>query len=261
LNSHDSRLAIAFTIFTSIIKAFAAAELQGRQPGQATEKLYMKYLLLFPTLFWLLTSVGCAYLQTKKGIYDLPRLLADGQLEVFNRKVASSKEGNNRAIVLSEVPGDGVVWLKNVTFENGTIELDIKGKDVLQQSFVGVAFHGKDEKILDAVYFRPFNFRAADSVRRIHAVQFVSHPLYTWEKLRQEKNGLYEKAVFPTPNANEWFHAKIVVHYPIVNVYVNGSQKPSLTVEQLSERKAGKIGLWVGNNSGGSFANLKITHQ
>jgi hypothetical protein len=34
----------------------------------------------------------------------------------------------------------GLLWVKNTNFKNGTIELDIRGKDVSGKSFVGVAF-------------------------------------------------------------------------------------------------------------------------
>ncbi len=149
--------------------------------------------------------------------------------------------------------------MRGVEFSDGIIDLDIKGKDVFQQSFVGVAFHGADNKTLDAVYFRPFNFQATDSARRIHAVQYVSHPDNTWFVLRQNYNGKYEKAIIPPPDPDKWFHVRIVIRYPQVSVYVNNSPDPSLVVDQLNERRSGKIGLWVGNNSDGDFANLKIT--
>ena len=193
--------------------------------------------------------------------YDLSDLNNHGKLQVFNRTITSGADKEQKGVRLSEAEGDGVAWLDDVNFTNGIIELDIKGKDVLQQSFVGIAFHGKDEKTLDAVYFRPFNFRSADSVRRIHAVQYVSHPDFPWNKLREVQNGKYEKAIPSAPNPNEWFHAKIIVNYPHVSVYVNNSREPCLAVDQLNERKSGKIGLWVGNNSGGHFANLTISNK
>jgi hypothetical protein len=43
-----------------------------------------------------------------------------------------------------------------------------------------------------------------------------------------------------------------------VNVYLAASKEPCLTVEQLSDRKKGLVGIWVGNTSGGDFANFKI---
>ena len=52
---------------------------------------------------------------------------------------------------------------------------------------------------------------------------------------------------------------RIVVASPSVKVYVNDANEPSLVVGQLSDRKKGLLGLWVGNTSGGDFANLRIT--
>jgi hypothetical protein len=42
-------------------------------------------------------------------------------------------------------------------------------------------------------------------------------------------------------------------------VFVNNASKPSLEVDKLSNSTKGGLALWVGNNSGGSFANLSIT--
>ncbi len=219
----------------------------------------MKYIFLISVLI-LIVFKPKAFGQSKKVKYDLVALSKKGEFEIFNRKI-NSFEPNIRAINISENPGDGVLWLKGIDFSNGTIDVDIKGKDVIQQSFVGIAFHGLDNQTLDAVYFRPFNFKTSDSIRHIHSVQYVSHPVYTWDKLRVEKTGLYEKQVASAPNPNSWFHAKIVVDYPNVKVFVNNNSEPSLYIKQLNSRKNGKIGLWVGNNSGASFANLEIYNE
>ncbi|HYS71748.1 MAG TPA: hypothetical protein VEM95_04935, partial [Thermoplasmata archaeon] len=102
--------------------------------------------------------------------------LAEGRgLKVFNRGVSSLDDGGRKGLRLGESPGDGVAYLEGIEFANGTIELDVKGKDVPQQSFVGVAFHGVDGTTYDAIYFRPFNFKAEDPARRIRAVQYISH--------------------------------------------------------------------------------------
>ncbi len=189
---------------------------------------------------------------------DLPKL-ADGKgLEVFNRTVSSFSDGARTGLRLSESAGDGVAYLQGIEFGNGTIEFDVKGKDVQAQSFVGVAFHGVDGTTFDAIYFRPFNFRTADPVRHQHAVQYISHPTYTWQKLRAEHPGEYEQPVSPAPDPNAWFHVRVVVASPKVSVFVADAQQPSLVVSQLSDRHTGRVGLWVGNNSGGDFANLKI---
>ena len=46
-----------------------------------------------------------------------------------------------------------------------------------------------------------------------------------------------------------------------MSVFVNDATAPSLVVTQLSDRRKGLVGLWVGNTAGGDFANLKITHS
>jgi hypothetical protein len=193
--------------------------------------------------------------------YDLFNMAENSKLEVFNRKVSTFKENDKKGIRFSKNENDGVAWLLGVEFSNGTVELDIRGKDVFQQSFVGIAIHGKDNKTFDAVYFRPFNFQSADPVRKIHAVQYVAYPDYSWQLLREKFNGKFEKAVIPLTNGNEWFHVKITIKYPVVTVFVNGNPEPSLTIEKLNTRTTGKIGLWVGNNSDGDFANLQIKPQ
>ena len=220
----------------------------------------MRLIKFLPFLIALIVSMA-ASAQVNQKKYDLFDLHKKGKLQVINRTLSSFMDKRGNGVKFSEANGDGVAWLDGVNFANGSIELDIKGKDVLQQSFVGVAFHGVDEKTLDAVYFRPFNFHAADSVRRIHAVQYISHPDFPWNVLRETQNAKYEKAIPSAPDPNEWFHVKIVVDYPHITVYVNSNASPCLIVDKLNDRQAGKIGLWVGNSSGGEFANLVITNK
>jgi len=76
--------------------------------------------------------------------------------------------------------------------------------------------------------------------------------------LRTEQPGKFEQAVNPVPDPNAWFHVRVVVASPRVSVFVGDAKEPSLVVDQLSDRKKGLIGLWVGNNSGGDFANFRI---
>jgi len=186
------------------------------------------------------------------------RTIEPKDVVVFNRSVSSLSDGTKKGLRLSGTPGDGVAYLRGIQFGNGTIEFDVKGKDVQGQSFVGVAFHGVDGTTYDAIYFRPFNFRTEDPARHGHAVQYISHPTYTWQKLRAERPGAFEQPVSPAPDPNGWFHVRVVVASPKVSVFVGDAKEPSLVVNQLSDRTKGLVGLWVGNNSGGDFADLKI---
>jgi len=186
------------------------------------------------------------------------KTLEPKSLDVLNRSASGLTDGTRTGVRLSEAAGNGVAYLRGVELGNGTIELDIRGKDVQGQSFVGVAFHGVDDTTYDAIYLRPFNFKTDDPARRTHAVQYVSHPTYTWQKLRAEHPGDYEQAVAPAPDPNGWFHVRVVVASPKVSVFVADAKEPSLVVSQLSDRHKGRVGLWVGNGSDGDFANLKI---
>lgn len=196
--------------------------------------------------------------QSKPSQPDLAALAGGKGLNVFNRTASSFTEGTRKGVRLNEIPGDGVAFLEGIQFANGTIEIDLKGKDVQQMSFLGVAFHAVDATTYDGIYFRPFNFKTEDQARRIRAVQYISHPAHPWDKLRADKPGQYEKAVSPVPDPNGWFRARVVVASPSVSVFVNDAKEPCLVVSQLSNRGKGLVGLWVGNNSGGDFANLKI---
>lgn len=220
----------------------------------------MRLINFFSPIIFLIISIA-AFAQGHLKKYDLVNLNKNGKLQVVNRTLTSFMDKRENGVQFSEANGDGLAWVDGVNFANGTIEVDIKGKDVLQQSFVGIAFHGVDEKTLDAIYFRPFNFHATDSVRLIHAVQYISHPDFPWNVLRETQNAKYEKAIPSAPDPNEWFHVKIVVDYPHVTVYVNNSASPCLSVDKLNDRQSGKLGLWVGNNSGGEFANLAISNK
>ena len=107
------------------------------------------------------------------------------------------------------------------------------------------------------LWINDLNFKSPE--RNGHSVQYISHPKNTWYYLRENFPEKYENPVKPVPEPTKWFHAKIVVDYPQVTVYVNDSSEPSLVIEQLSDRKEGPLGFWVGNNSEGWFRNLKIT--
>ena len=154
-----------------------------------------------------------------------PDLQDSTQWKVVNRTVEPITENGKKGIRFNEVPGNGLMILKGSDFSNGTIEIDIKGSNKFQQSFVGFAFHGQDLNTYDAVYFRPFNFKSEDAARRSHAVQYISMPGYDWEKLRNEFPGKYENKIDPAPGADDWFHVKIIVNGKRVSVFVNNEQQ------------------------------------
>lgn len=181
----------------------------------------------------------------KKQKLKLYKLLKNNELSTLNREAKVIDSLSNSYIKLSENKSEGIVWLPIKNFKNGTVKIEMRGKNVFQKSFIGIAFHGQDDKTYDAVYCRPFNFIAKDSIRRVHAIQYVSHPIYTWKKLRDKKNAQYEKEIINPPNPNGWLTMTILVDDKKIKAFINDAKKPSLEIEKLSDNQNGKIGIFL----------------
>jgi len=215
----------------------------------------MNNFLFRATIFLCLAATSVCVAQSPQK-YNLNKMLSDRQLIITPGSSASALSGDRPDAVSCA----GIIWLKGVNFSTGNIDVDLRGKDVLQQSFLGIAFHGVDAATYDAIYFRPFNFQSADTLRKMHCVQYISEPDYPWDRLRKEHPMVYENAVTPRPVATAWFHARIEVRKNDIRVYVDRSKVPSLVVKKLNTRASGLIGLWTDKLVlNGDFANLAIT--
>lgn len=182
--------------------------------------------------------------------------LASGR--VVNRSMTPLADGDRRGVRLDERQGQGIVWIEHVQFATGVVEVDVRGKDVFQRSFVGIAFHGVSDKQYEVVYLRPFLFRTDDSVARQQAIQYAVHPDFTWPKLRAERPGEFEKGVPDAPDPNGWVRLRLEITTDRVRAFVGGNATPALDVPRLGKLTSGEVGLWVGSNSGGDFANLRV---
>jgi len=179
------------------------------------------------------------------------------KLRVVNRTATRIEDRNG--VRLSRASGDGVAWLEGSDFQSGTIEVDVRGREFMGQSFVGVAFHRKDDKTYEAVYVRPFNFRASDPVRKQHAVQYITLPAFDYDRLRKDFPEEFENPVDASLGPTEWVKLRVVVKGGRLQIYVGPVNEATLEVRKLGELYGGQVGLWVGNDSGGDFANLLIT--
>lgn len=184
--------------------------------------------------------------------YDLVKLL--------NQNGFVSDTGNHALALASKdtISTQRILWLKGVRLKNGTIDIDLRGKDVFLRSFLGIAFHAADTGNYDAIYFRPFRFHSADTPTRRWSVQYVGLPKYGWDTLRKTHPWVYENSVNPVPGAADWFHATIVLKDDWITVYVNHSSTPSLKIRSLNTARDGSIGLWD-DELPGDFANLEIS--
>jgi hypothetical protein len=194
----------------------------------------------------------------KNQSFNLFDLQKQGKFIVINRNIEAIDEQGKKIVRLSESTKEGILWLPIQDFGNGIIEVEMRGKDVLQRSFIGLVFHGQNDTTFDAVYCRPFNFFAKDSVRKIHAIQYISHPDFTWKKLRETRNGEFEKEIISPSDPNGWFTMKLIIKNRLVKAFINQAERPSLVVEKLTDVQNGKLGIFVGDGSGGDFRRISI---
>jgi Domain of Unknown Function (DUF1080) len=190
---------------------------------------------------------------------DLQELYKENKIEVYNRDVTLINEKSYPGIRLSKDFGEGIAWMKDIDFSNGTLEFDVRGEDVKQHSFVGIAFHAQNDSTFEAIYLRPFQFNSDDETLRSHSIQYIALPKFTWQVLRGNSPGKYEQAIDPSPDPNSWVRMRIVIKDTTVSTYINGEKEPSLVVEKFTPFTHGSVGFYVADTSGGDFANITIT--
>jgi len=201
-----------------------------------------------PCALVVLALVGCRSAPPLTLINAESQLVAEAGRRVTRlAPIGGNRKGSNVALAIVDGSALG----------EGTIDVDLKGNGDGQASFLGVAFGITDASRYEAVYFRPFNFRAGDDEHRGHAVQYIAWPEHTWERLRAASPGVYEAAVAPVPDPAAWFHARVEVAATKVSVFVDGAPTPSLVVDRLAPAK-GSVALWV-DSQPGAFANLRVS--
>jgi len=187
------------------------------------------------------------------------------KLEPVNVKLEDVTYKSKKAVRVIALDGvETMAIIKDYTFENGVIEIDVAGTtlstaSVTARGFIGLAFRTRmaDSVRYECFYIRPTNGRAEDQLRRNHSVQYISHPKYTWFKLRDENPGVYES--YTDLVEGEWTHLKIEVKDDKARLYVNGASQPCLIVQDLKYGKStGAIALWVGPGTDGYFTNLQV---
>ncbi len=162
-------------------------------------------------------------------------------------------------------PGSALVLLDTPPFRDGRIELELSGEpapgaDPSMRGFVGVAFRvsGEEAERYECFYLRPTNGHATDPVQRSHATQYVSHPEWTWQRLRRESPGVYETSADIEPGA--WTQVRIEVAGDAARLYLGGAGAPTLVVDDLKgDLAGGRIALWLHTSTVAHFRNLVVT--
>jgi hypothetical protein len=159
---------------------------------------------------------------------------------------------------------NSIAIVKGVQIRDGSIDIEVSGAPAPgagegARGFAGVAFRVAPEaKQYEYFYLRPTNGRADDQVRRNHSLQYASHPLFPWQRLRKEEPEKYESYVDLEPGV--WTKMRIVFAGNKAKLYVHGAAQPALIVNDLKLGPGdGGIALWVGPGTIAHFSNLLVS--
>lgn len=139
----------------------------------------------------------------------------------------------------------GYAFLKDVTLENGIIEVDLAAPQTT--SFLGIVFRAAGTADHEIIYFRPHKSGLED------AVQYT--PAYNGSACWQLYSGPGFTAATEIPHG-QWVHVRIEISGLGARVFFNSADKPVLVVEDLKRGNgSGSIGLWA-SATGGHFSNF-----
>jgi hypothetical protein len=171
--------------------------------------------------------------------------------------------------IAGQLEPEAFAWITGPPFSNGVIEAEIAGTPVAgaypgARGFVGIAFRLQPDQspnqpqAYDAFYLRPTNGRAEDQERRNRAVQYISHPEWTWQRLRRETPAKYESYVDLVPDT--WTKIRIEVRGAQAKLYVHDLPQPVLIVNDLKSGStaSGAVALWIGPGTVAHFRNLLV---
>jgi len=141
----------------------------------------------------------------------------------------------------------GFLYIKDLAFLNGTIEVDINFSAV--RNFNSVSFRIHSPGNFEQFYIRPHQSGNPDA----NQYTPVFNGLGGWQLYHGEKYATPVNYTF-----NQWHHLKIVVAGNQAEVYFDDMKKPLLKInELLHETMAGTLGL--GTRTNAYFANFQYT--
>lgn len=157
--------------------------------------------------------------------------------------------------------------LAGTDFGDGVIEGEVAGAPAPDapagaRGFVGIAFRMQpDLRTYDAFYLRPTNGRANDQERRNHAAQYISHPDWTWDRMRRETPSRFEAYVDLVPD--EWTRIRMEVRGDTARLFVHGQAQPTLIVNDVKSGpgKRGAVALWINPGTVAHFRDVRITNR
>jgi hypothetical protein len=143
----------------------------------------------------------------------------------------------------------GAAFLKDVQFQNGTIEVDVAASTDRARSYPGVVFRMQSSQDWERVYIRPHRQTLYGDV-----LQYVSafNGVDSWQFYNGY--GATAPAVIPV---KEWFHVKIEVSGTQARVFIGNSDRPAFLIPSLKHGlRRGMIGVMGPADGTAYFSNF-----
>ncbi len=143
----------------------------------------------------------------------------------------------------------GRAILKDVTFENGIIEVDLAVNG--RPSYPGIIFRMQSPGEYERIYLRPHREDLYPD-----AVQYVAafNGIDSWQLYNGE--GYTASAQIP---ADQWIHLKLEVHESQARLYLNNAEQPALEIKYLQHGTSkGMIGLQCPRDKTAYFSNFRF---
>lgn len=241
-----------------------------KAPRTAVLSLRFRHLFVIPfAVAFLLFTASFSFSQNPAGTIPLtPQSFAldnSAKLIVKGGKAESVEYLGRKAVRLtSQTESDVYAYVDGSSIQDGVVDVDIAVKITTppgsrMPGFTGLAFRAStDGSQYDMFYLRPKNALSDDQAMRNHSVQYVAKPGYDWYPLRRQWPSIYEAWADLKPDA--WTHVKIEIHGRSAQLFLNGSDSPSLVVRGLKGSSLhGGIALWGYPGEESYFSNLRVT--
>lgn len=218
-----------------------------------------------------LTLFGVAIASLLLIAADKPSL-APRDVRASGEVTLGSVEHQGRTALRATESGPGVeggrfVWLPGSDFGDGVVELLVSGEpstaaNAGARGFIGVMVRATpDASAGELFYVRPTNGRAEDQERRNHAVQYVSPPDWTWQRMRRDTPSRYESYADMEPG--RWIKLRLEVAGDKARLFVGDATQPTLIVNDLKRgaNARGGVALWIGPGTIAHFADVRMERR
>lgn len=144
----------------------------------------------------------------------------------------------------------GVALVRDVSMENGILELDLAATDTT--TFLGIVFRAAGPRFSNVIFLRPSSSGNEEAVQYGPAFNTLG---VAWQVYHYDG----ANAVAQVPR-NTWIHLKLELDGQLARLYVDTATTPTLVVPRVVASGGTGIGLWAGPfGRGAYYSNIRYT--